>query len=186
MSRELKQQILELAKEKGALLFGEFTLSAGGTSNYYFDSRLLTLTPQGSNLVAKAMLPSILESKAEMIGGPSLAADPIVSSIVTISLIEGFPISGFLVRGEPKAHGAQRLIEGPLKPGASVAILEDTCTSGASIFHAIRAAEAEGCRVVKVISILDRVEGGSAALKGQGYKYESLLRADSIGGVEIT
>ena len=48
--------ILELAKDKGALTFGEFRLSAGGTSSYYFDGRIVTLDPKGAYHVARAFL----------------------------------------------------------------------------------------------------------------------------------
>ena len=53
---EAGRRLLERAKELDALLFGEFTLTAGGTSSYYFDGRLLTLDPEGGNLVASVLL----------------------------------------------------------------------------------------------------------------------------------
>ena len=71
-SFESKSRLLEVAKEKGALLFGEFQLSAGGTSSYYFDGRLLTLDPEGSYLTAKCFLPTLLDCEADAIAGPTL------------------------------------------------------------------------------------------------------------------
>lgn len=179
----LAERILELAKRKGALRFGEFQLSAGGTGPYYFDGRLITLDPEGAYLVANAFLPLLWECGAEAVAGPTLGADPIVASVAAISFKRGRPIPGLIVRKEAKAHGGKRAIEGPLSPGSSVAVVDDTCTSGASLLHAIEAVEAAGCSVVKVMCILDRREGGSAAIRQRGYDFVALLEADKDGKI---
>lgn len=183
MSQGIANQILELAKRRGALQFGQFKLSAGGTSNYYFDGRLLTLDPEGAYLVAKALLPLLKACHAEAIAGPTLGADPIVAAVAAVSHLEGHPIPGLIVRKEAKGHGTGRIIEGPLKPGARVAVVDDTCTSGASLFHAIAAVEDAGCKVVKVLCILDRNQGGSAELRRRGYDFAAILAADSSGAI---
>ncbi len=179
-------EILELAKSKGALLFGEFRLSAGGMSGYYFDGRILTLDPEGGYRVAQAFLSILRECGAEAIAGPTLGADPIVSAVSVVSQIEGHPIPGLIVRKEAKGYGGKRAIEGPtaaLCAGAPVAVVDDTCTTAASLFHAIEAVESAGYRVVKVLSILDRNEGGRAELRRRGYSYQSLLSADENGEI---
>lgn len=185
MTRELRQRILELAQELGALRFGEFTLSSGQKSGYYFDGRLLTLHPEGAYLVCQALLPLIRASGAQAVGGPTLGADPMVSALVYASRGEGLLLRGFLVRGQTKDHGAGRLIEGPLEPGSRVVILDDVCSTGGSLFHAIAAAEGQGCRVVKVLAVLDRRQGGSDQLRAQGYDFASLLVADARGSVSL-
>ena len=204
MSNSENDHILDLAIAKGALLFGEFKLSAGGTSSYYFDGRILSLDPEGGYAVAKALLPIIEESGARAIAGPTLGADPIVSAVSVVSHLESLqrgggkhggsappppdkhPIPGLIVRKETKGYGGQRAIEGPtagLGEGAPVAVVDDTCTTGSSLFHAIDAVEAAGYEVVKVLSILDRNEGGSAELRRRGYSYHALLSADSDGRI---
>ena len=186
MSSSPAEQILELAEAKGALLFGEFKLSAGGTSSYYFDGRVLSLDPEGGYRVAKAFLPILTACGARAVAGPTLGADPIVSAVSVVSYLEGSPIAGLIVRDRVKGHGGQRAIEGPtsgLEPGASVAVVDDTCTSGASLFHAIDAVEAAGYRVVKVLTVLDRNEGGSAEIRRRGYSYEALLTANDFGEI---
>ena len=97
-----KLKLLEVAKERGALLFGEFELSAGGTSSYYFDGRLLTLDPEGSYLTAKCFIPTLLDCGADEIAGPTLGADPIVAAIAAIYHLEGTPIPAHIVRKEAK------------------------------------------------------------------------------------
>ena len=179
-------EILELAIDKGALSFGEFRLTAGGTSGYYFDGRILTLDPEGGYRVAKAFLPIIRECGAKAIAGPTLGADPIVSAVSVLSHVEGYPVVGLIVRGEAKGHGGKRAIEGPtdtLDAGAPVVVADDTCTTGGSLFHAIEAVESVGYKVVKVLSILDRNEGGSAELRRRGYSYHALLSANEDGEI---
>lgn len=183
MSKGSAEAILELAKKKGALMFGEFKLSAGGTSSYYFDGRMITLDPEGANLISKEFIPILNECGAEALAGPTLGADPIVSSVAAISYQEGRPIPGLIVRKEAKAHGGKRGIEGPLVDGAKVAVVDDTCSTGASLFLAIDAVEAAGCEVVKVLSILDRHQGGSEELKRRGYDFFTILEADADGNI---
>ena len=186
MTDSQAREIMDIAIDRGALAFGEFKLSAGGTSSYYFDGRILSLDPEGSYAVAKALLPIIQESGAQAIAGPTLGADPIVSAVSVVSHLEGCPIPGLIVRKETKGHGGQRAIEGPtggLDAGAPVAVVDDTCTTGSNLFHAIDAIEAAGYKVVKVLSILDRNEGGSDELRRRGYSYEALLSADADGRI---
>lgn len=183
MSNSDAEAILELAKQKGALLFGEFKLSAGGTSSYYFDGRLLTLDPEGAYRVAKALLPVLKECGAEAIAGPTLGADPIVSAVAMLSHLQGHPIAGLIVRREAKQYGGGRAIEGPLAAGARVAVVDDTCTTGGNLLHAIEVVEAAGCQVVRVITILDRRQGGSDEIRRRGYDFVALLEADEQGDI---
>ena len=183
MSNSSAEAILELAKRKGALMFGEFKLSAGGASSYYFDGRLITLDPEGAHHVASAILPILRDCKAEAVAGPTLGADPIVSAVALMSYVEGDPVPGLIVRTTAKRHGGGRTIEGPLVEGSRVAVVDDACTSGASLLHAIDALEAAGCRVIKVICILDRREGGSDEIRRRGYDFLALLEANDHGQI---
>ena len=83
---EIVERLLQLALEKGALKYGDFTLTSGKKSAYYFDGRLLSLEPEGAHLIGQALLPLVHESGAEAIGGPTLGADPIVAAVVSITL----------------------------------------------------------------------------------------------------
>ena len=183
MSNSEAETILKLAKERGALKFGEFKLSAGGTSPYYFDGRLITLDPEGAYHVARAIIPVLKECGAEAIAGPTVGADPIVSTVAVMSYLDGDPIPGLIVRMEAKQHGRGRAIEGPLAQGSRVAVVDDACTTGSSLLHAIDAVEEAGCQVVKVIVILDRRQGGSDEIRRRGYDFVALLQADERGGI---
>ena len=183
MADSLAEEILTLALEKGALKYGDFVLSSGARSSYYFDGRLLSLDPKGAYYIGRALLSLVLEAGAEAIGGPTLGADPIVASVALLSHLEGTPVTAFIVRHQQKDHGAQQVIEGPLKPGSRVAIVDDVCTTGASLFRAIEAAEGQGCTVALVTTILDRHQGGSDEMRRRGYPFKALLEADSKGHV---
>ena len=181
------ERLLSLAKEKGALLYGDFQLSSGVKSNYYFDGRLLTLEPEGAYLIAKCFIPAITESGAEAIAGPTLGADPIVASVAAISHMEGSSIPGLIVRKETKSHGGMRAIEGPIIHGTlsdrRIAVVDDTCSTGSSLFMAIDALEMAGSKIVKVLSILDRQMGGSREIIERGYDFQALLEADENGNI---
>jgi orotate phosphoribosyltransferase len=183
----LPQRILELCNELEALRYGDFTLTSGEKSNYYFDGRLLTLSPEGSNAVARAILPAIRDSGAEAVGGPAVAAVPMVTEIAMLSAQDGGrQVPAFFVRPQPKEHGMGKLIEGPLPEGASVAIVDDACSTAGSLYLAIRAAKDAGHKVVFVGCILDRNQGGSERLRGDGYELFSILEGDAEGNVVVS
>jgi len=165
-----------------SLVRGEVTLSSGKKSNYYLDCRLTTLDPEGSVLVGHAILELLAEKgiRAEAIGGMTIGADPVVSSVVALSHLEGRPLRGFLVRKDRKEHGRQKLIEG-LEAAAvrHVVIVDDVCTTGKSTLEAIAAAENEGMKVVAVISLVDREEGGSDELRKK-YPYYAICTAREL------
>ncbi len=184
MADELISRIRQIAEARGALRYGEFRLSAGGTSNYYFDGRLLTLDPEGSYLVAKALIPPIVGSGATVVAGPTLGADPIVASVATVSHLEGTPVSALIVRGRAKGHGTDQRIEGSVERSMRVAVVDDTCTTGRSLLDTVDALEDEGCVVTVVLCILDRNEGGSRLLRRRGLPFHALLQASPDGGVE--
>jgi orotate phosphoribosyltransferase len=178
--------LLALAEQRGAIQYGDFTLSSGARSSYYFDGRLLSLDPDGVHLIAEALLPLVIGSGAKAIGGPTLGADPIVAAVTFLSYMSGVPIPGFIVRAAPKAHGTGKVIEGPLHNGTPVAIVDDVCTSAGALFRAVEAVEALECSVLVVLAVLDRKQGGSDELRRRGYKFKALLEADDQGRIKVS
>lgn len=183
MDERLQVNLLNLAIEKGALKFGEFILSSGIKSGYYFDGRILSLDPQGAMYIAQLVLPIVRECGAEAVGGPALGAVPIVTAVALLSLQEGAPIPAFVVRVQEKEHGTQQRVEGTLINGSKVLIVDDTCTTGSSLFSAIAAAEEVGCSVVKVVAVLDRRQGGDLELKRRGFDFQAILAANDRGEI---
>jgi len=164
------QQLLSLLARTSFKL-GQFTLSSGGTSDYYIDCRTTTLHAEGGRLTGHAIL-ELLQANhidAEAVGGLTMGADPIVSNVATASAQEaltqsaqsqpGAPLlHGFLVRKAEKAHGTGRRIEGFCRDGARVVIVDDVCTTGASTISAIQAAQQAGMTVAAVVCIVEREE----------------------------
>jgi len=176
--------LIELAKKTGAIRFGEFTLASGAKSSRYFEGKLLTLHPEGACRVGEAIYDILDGSGVQAVGGLILGAIPIATAVAMISQGKGKPIPAFLVREAPKEHGTQRQIEGHLEPGMRVAIVDDVVTRGGSVFKAIAAVENIGCKVVKVVAIVDRHEGGGDKLIADGYDFIPLIHFNADGTVQ--
>jgi len=162
-----KQKLLSLLARISFRL-GQFTLSSGGTSDYYIDCRTTTLHAEGGRLTGHAVLELLEEHgiAADAVGGLTMGADPIVCNVATASAwraIEkpGSPlIQGFLVRKAEKAHGTGRRIEGFCSAGARVVIVDDVCTTGASTINAIQAARDARMVIAAVVCLVERQEAG--------------------------
>ena len=180
------QRLLERAKELGALEFGDFTLTSGQKSGYYFDGRRLSLDPEGADLVSQLFLEKIVAAGCVAAGGPTVAAVPIVGALALRSWQERSGLTGFFVRPEAKGYGMGRQIEGSLKPGMKVAVFDDTVSTGGSLLEAIDAVQAFGCEVVLVLCVLDRKQGGSDEVHRRGLPFVSLWEASPEGDVRVT
>ncbi len=159
MAGNAREQLLKLLAEKSFRL-GQFTLSSGGTSDYYIDCRLTTLDAVGALLTGETVLQEIEDRgwKAEAIGGLTMGADPIVVATSVISAQQRKPINGFLVRKAEKTHGTGQRVEGFREKSAKVVIVDDVCTTGASTIQAIEAAREFGFEVVGVLCLVERQE----------------------------
>ncbi len=173
-----RERLLQVIKEK-SYEEREVVLSSGEKSSFYFDSKQTTLNPEGSYIIGKLFYQKIKNAPipVEAVGGMTLGADPIVTSIAIVSFLEKNPLPAFIIRKEPKKHGTCKWIEGkaniPLK--AKVAIIEDVVTTGATTLNAILRAEEEGLQVVQVLALIDREEGGREHLSEKGYRLESIF-----------
>ncbi len=167
--------------EKKAVLHGDFTLTSGAKSTYYFDGRRVTHDAEGVSLVGALMQELVNKAGAEAVGGPASAANAIITSVQMVSFQKKQPVAGFYVRSEQKAHGTQQLIEGnlPQRAQAPVAVVDDTMTTGGSLERAIEAVEAAGCKVALVAVVVDRQQGGAQRLRAKGYDVRALLVADA-------
>jgi len=183
-----KKQLLDIIK-KESVFTGEFTLSSGKKSNYYIDMRRTTLHPLGARLIGEIIFDMIKDMDIDCIGGPTMGADPIVSgvSIASSAVSEkqtassiGKYLPGFYVRKEAKSHGTMKIIEGIFKPGNRVVIVEDVVTTGASTLKTIKAVKTEGGKVVRVIALVDREEGGKESIQKEGYEFESIFQKSEI------
>ena len=160
---------------------GDFTLASGQKSDYYIDCRVTTLHAEGGRLAGIVLLDLIREHfpSAQAVGGLTMGADPLVSNTASASAWEAADhaemlsldpesisdeqpslLHGFLVRKAEKTHGTGRRVEGFLKPGADVVIVDDVCTTGGSTITAIEATRDAGMNVIGVLCLVDREQGG--------------------------
>jgi orotate phosphoribosyltransferase len=169
--------------KRDALRLGRFTLASGRESHYYVDGRKVTLSAEGAAVIGQGVL-DVLGKLPEVtaIGGLTLGADPIVGATLALAPSRGRSgLRGFLVRKEAKGHGTGRLVEGPLEEGETVVIVDDVATTGGSSLQAVSAVEALGCRVARVICVLDRLEGAAEAFRDRGLPFSALCTIRDLG-----
>lgn len=178
---ELKRRLARLLLQK-SYREGDFVLSSGRRSDYYFDCRVTALHPEGSWLIGTLFNRMLANVDIKGVGGMTLGADPLVSSTTVISYEMGRPLAGLLVRKEAKGHGTSQYVEGlgNFAQGDPVAMLEDVVTTGGSLLKACARVKEAGLSIVAVCTILDRQEGGSEILKEAGYELHSLFTREEL------
>ena len=172
----MKEELLKLLKEN-AYKKGEFKLSSGKTSEHYVNCKPVTLNGRGLTL-ASVMLLEHVEKDSVAVGGLTLGADPIVSGVVVVSGLDKRLLNGLIVRKEPKGHGTEAWIEGPVLPeGSKVTVLEDVITTGGSAIKAVKRIRDAGYKVDRIVSIVDRQENDEAttAMKLAGLELYSIF-----------
>lgn len=178
----MKNRLIELIVEK-AFKYSEepvFKLVSGRMSNYYFNCKAVTLHPEGMYLIGNLIFDLIKDLNIKGIGGLTLGADPIAYTVAYTSFQKGIPIEAFVVRKTPKSHGTMLWIEGNIKTGDRVVIVDDVITTGKSTIEAINRAKEEGLEIVKAIVLIDRQEGGREAVEALGYKLDSIVTRDEV------
>lgn len=116
----------------------------------------------------------------DAVGGLTLGADPIAYAIAYASTLTPPPVRAFTVRKEAKTHGTARQVEGPLRDGDQVVIIEDVITTGASALRAVEVLRTHDVRILGVLALVDREEGGREAIERSGLGVIALTRASEI------
>ena len=137
-----------------------FTLASGRQSNFYFNCKPTTLDPEGMNLIGEVVFDMIKDADVSAAGGLTLGADPIANALAVISFQKGKPVKAFIVRKDVKDHGTKSAIEGNVQSGEKVVIIDDVITTGGSTITAIEHARKAGLVIDRVITLIDREEGG--------------------------
>ncbi len=165
----LRAALLELLRVR-SVRRGDFVLSSGARSDHYVDARVTTMSGRGQLLIGAVGLDTLdrLGWSPRLVGGLTLGADPIAYAIAHTATAQGRNIDAFTVRKEEKKHGTGRRIEGPFLAGADVVVVEDVLTTGASAEAAITALRDAGARVLGVLVLVDRAQGGRERLTAAG------------------
>jgi orotate phosphoribosyltransferase len=180
-----RDELLSILAEKSFAL-GQFKLSSGGTSDYYVDCRVTTLSAAGARVTGLVFLDEIRRRgwNPQAIGGLTMGADPIVTAVSIASVLEGTGnVEGFLVRKAEKEHGMKNRIEGFKTKGARVVIVDDVCTTGASTIQAIAAARDFGFEIAGVMCLVERLEAmGRPAVESEagGAPFVSVFTSNDV------
>lgn len=169
---------------------GEFTLASGAKSDLYIDCRVTALDPIGARLIGQLGWQAVRERiqaeglEIDAIGGMTMGADPISLAVGMTSAMENPDemIQVFNIRKEPKGHGRGKQIEGNFKSGDSVVVVDDVITTGGSTLQAIDVIERAGGVVKFALVLVDREEGGRAAIEARGIPVVSLYSRSTLLG----
>jgi len=145
-----------------------FTLASGAKSEYFIDGKMTAVCAEGAALIGEVLYEHTKDLNADAIGGLQVGAVPLVTAAVISYHRHGRAIEGFWARDEAKDHGTKKQIEGGLKPGMRVVVVDDVFTKGGSTLKACQAARAFGCEVLAVLALVDRLQGARALFRDNG------------------
>lgn len=178
----MKNRLIDLIILKSVQISDKpiFELASGRKSNIYIDCRKTTCNAEGQFLVGNLIFEKIAGLNVQAIGGLTLGADPVANAVSYTSWIKKSPINTFVVRKTPKGHGLKRIIEGDVKKGDRVVIVDDVVTTGASTVEAIQKARDFGLEIKKVIALVDRQEGGKENILKEGFEFEAMITREEL------
>jgi orotate phosphoribosyltransferase len=180
-----RQLLLERLAE-GAYRHGTFTLASGRSSSHYVNCKPVSLSGHGRALLAMALLEQV-EEGAAAVAGLTLGADPLVSGVAMAAAQAGLPLDALIVRKQAKGHGTGAWLEGPLPAaGGRITVLEDVVTTGGSSLKAVEQLREAGYVVERVVTIVDRQEGGLEAMTAAGLELRSLFLLEEIAAAAQT
>jgi orotate phosphoribosyltransferase len=162
---------------------GEFTLVSGKKSNYYIDVRTSSTHAEGAELIGELLLDRIeAAGGADAVAGMELGAIPVVIAAVARAHQRGIALDGLLIRKQAKGHGAGKRVEGVIRPGMRVFVVDDVVTTAGSTIKTIDAIieEVADVKIVGVAAVVDRQEGGAEALAEQGYALDALVKVEEL------
>ncbi len=169
-----REELIKLLKEVECVRFGEFILSSGKKSNYYVDIKKATTNPKILKLIGEMIAKDIKDDNVK-VAGIELGSVPIATSV---SIFSEKPL--LIIRKKPKDYGTKSKIEGDLKSGDKVIIIEDVTTTGNSVLKAVKEIREFGGIVEKVYVVVDREEGAEENLKKENIKLIPLVKVSEL------
>jgi orotate phosphoribosyltransferase len=177
---ETETALLNLLKER-SFQRGSFRLASGKVSDYYIDARTTEVFSEGAYLIGEAIYQHTKDLDIDAIGGLAMGAVPLTTAAVIAYRQRGRQMEGFWVRDQAKDHGTKKTVEGGLREGARVLIVDDVITTGTSAHKAIVEVKRLGCTVVLVLAIVDRLQGGEDLFRQEGIPYRSIFTIRDFG-----
>jgi orotate phosphoribosyltransferase len=168
-----RQKLLSIIARR-SVLRGEFRLTSGRSSNFFIDLKKTMLDPEGGWLLAELLFEMIRAEDVDCIGGMETGAIPLVAALCLRSWPEK-PLKGFFIRKEAKGHGTDQQVDGLLDSGSRVIMFEDVTTTGGSALRAVEQARRNQCTILKVITVVDRLEGAAENFGKAGISFQALF-----------
>jgi orotate phosphoribosyltransferase len=178
MSDTARVQLLELFKSR-AVRFGDFVLASGKRSTYYINSKAVLFHSKAIALLGELLYRATADLDIQAVGGLEVGAIPMATACLARYDQAGKTLEGFFVRKQAKDHGSKERVEGRVNAGDRVAILDDVLTTGESVVQAIDAVEAVGAKVLRIVCIVDRLQGACERLAG--YDFQPLFTIRDLG-----
>ncbi|MBU6390971.1 MAG: orotate phosphoribosyltransferase [Planctomycetes bacterium] len=177
-----EKRLLEILLKKSFKYSEEpiFKLVSGRMSNYYINCKTTTLDPEAMLLIGHLFYNKVKPLHINAIGGLTLGADPIAFATAMVSGMQDNAINAFVVRKKAKEHGMMKWIEGNVKEGDKVVIVDDVVTTGQSTIEAIDRARESNLSVAKAIALVDRQEGGRENIEKRNVPFESIFTRDDL------
>ena len=177
----LEKQLFQLLKDR-SFQRGTFRLASGAVSDYYIDGKMAEAFSESAYLIGEVLYERTQDLQMDAIGGLEIGAVPLTTAAVISYHLHGKKMEGFWVRDKAKGHGTRKVVEGNLKPGSRVVILDDVITTGGSSGKAIKEVKEMGCQVVRVLALVDRLQGADQFFKGEGISdYQAIFTIRAFG-----
>ena len=171
--RELLEELAMVLVKVKAIQFGTFTLASGKISSYYVDLRTIPSYPGAYRTLIDAF-GEFLKHEFKQTSYDAIAGIPTAGLTLSSPIALAVEKPMIYVRKDEKDHGRGKLVEGVTRPGWKVLVIDDVVTTGGSMLSAIEAIRAEGCDVERASVVIDRLEGGTAAMKKEGVKLHAM------------
>ncbi len=170
---EFVKEFATFLHEKGAIKFGDFTLTSGKKSSYYIDLRIVPSFPHQFRKMVKRLQSNIsekigLENFDYLVSVPTSGL--VIASALAIETVK--PL--IYVRNKPKDYGTSKSIEGSFEQGKKALMIDDVATTGGSVVNAIKSLKEAGIVISDAFIIINRMEGASEALEAEGVKIHNL------------
>lgn len=184
-----RDRLLQILIETGSFRYSEtpFALASGAMSQYYVDCKVGLSYPEMRAIVGQLIAERIADLRVDAIGGLLLGAYPIAIAASDAAYRSGTQIRVFAVRKEPKSHGTKKVLEGDVRKGDRVVIVDDVITSGGSTIEAIRKSREAGLEILKAVAVIDRGEqNGRGNIEAENVPFDALCTLEDLRAMRET
>lgn len=171
---EFVKEFATFLHQNGIIKFGDFTLASGKKSSYYVDLRLVPSYPHQFRHMIK-YLQNLISEQIGFDNIDSVASVPTGGLVIASSLSYELVKPLVYVRSQAKEYGTGKLVEGLVKPGAKILLVDDVATTGGSVINGIKELKKAGAKITDAYVIVNRLEGADEALKNEGVTLHHLL-----------